>query len=122
MNKKAIAAFAAGATLLAGFAMATPVFAADGGANTQSQEAKKSKADLKKELDAARTAYEAAVAAEKAADEAATKAAAALQTVGAKPADAADQSVKIEDDANGHLKVTTTDAAKVKEKEAAESM
>ncbi|MFU0542623.1 peptidase [Gardnerella pickettii] len=29
MNKKAIAAFAAGATLLAGFAMATPVFAAD---------------------------------------------------------------------------------------------
>ncbi|EGL14307.1 hypothetical protein HMPREF9435_1307 [Gardnerella vaginalis 315-A] len=120
MNKKAIAAFAAGATLLAGFAMATPVFAADGGANTQSQEAKKSKADLKKELDAARTAYEAAVAAEKAADEAATKAAAALQTVGAKPADAADQSVKIEDDANGHLKVTTTDAAKVKEKEAAE--
>ena len=120
MNKKAIAAFAAGATLLAGFAMATPVFAADGGANTQSQEVKKSKADLKKELDAARTAYEAAVAAEKAADEAATKAAAALQTVGAKPADAADQSVKIEDDANGHLKVTTTDAAKVKEKEAAE--
>ena len=120
MNKKAIAAFAAGATLLAGFAMATPAMAADGGANTQSQEAKKSKADLKKELDAARTAYEAAVAAEKAADEAATKAAAALQTVGAKPADAADQSVKIEDDANGHLKVTTTDAAKVKEKEAAE--
>ncbi|MFU0566377.1 hypothetical protein ACMZ72_07010, partial [Gardnerella vaginalis] len=120
MNKKAIAAFAAGATLLAGFAMATPAFAADGGANTQSQEVKKSKADLKKELDAARTAYEAAVAAEKAADEAATKAAAALQTVGAKPADAADQSVKIEDDANGHLKVTTTDAAKVKEKEAAE--
>ena len=29
MNKKAVAAFAAGATLLAGFAMATPVFAAD---------------------------------------------------------------------------------------------
>ncbi|WP_257983070.1 hypothetical protein [Gardnerella pickettii] len=29
MNKKAIAAFAAGATLLAGFAMATPAFAAD---------------------------------------------------------------------------------------------
>ena len=27
MNKKAIAAFAAGATLLAGFAMATPAFA-----------------------------------------------------------------------------------------------
>ncbi len=82
MNKKAIAAFAAGATLLAGFAMATPAFAADGGANTQSQEVKKSKADLKKELDAARTAYEAAVAAEKAADEAATKAAAALKKLG----------------------------------------
>ncbi|MFU0556132.1 hypothetical protein ACMZ73_04180, partial [Gardnerella vaginalis] len=30
MNKKAIAAFAAGATLLAGFAMATPAFAAEG--------------------------------------------------------------------------------------------
>ncbi|BAQ32872.1 hypothetical protein [Gardnerella vaginalis] len=119
MNKKAIAAFAAGATLLAGFAMATPAFAADGGANTQSQEVKKSKADLKKELDTARANYEAAVAAEKAADEAATKAAAALQTVGAKPADANDGSVKIEED-NGHLKVTTTDAAKVKEKEAAE--
>ncbi|MFU0516158.1 hypothetical protein ACMZ7E_05180 [Gardnerella vaginalis] len=120
MNKKAIAAFAAGATLLAGFAMATPAFAADGGANTQSQEVKKSKADLKKELDTARANYEAAVAAEKAADEAATKAAAALQTVGAKPADANDGSVKIENGDNGHLKVTTTDAAKAKEKEAAE--
>ncbi|WP_422113895.1 hypothetical protein HXT31_05955 [Gardnerella sp. DNF00622A] len=120
MNKKAIAAFAAGATLLAGFAMATPAFAADGGANTQSQEVKKSKADLKKELDTARANYEAAVAAEKAADEAATKAAAALQTVGAKPADANDGSVKIENGDNGHLKVTTTDDAKAKEKEAAE--
>ena len=120
MNKKAIAAFAAGATLLAGFAMATPAFAADGGANTQSQEVKKSKADLKKELDTARANYEAAVAAEKAADEAATKAAAALQTVGAKPADANDGSVKIENGDNGHLKVTATDDAKAKEKEAAE--
>ena len=120
MNKKAIAAFAAGATLLAGFAMATPAFAADGGANTQSQEVKKSKADLKKELDTARTNYEAAVAAEKAADEAATKAAAALTAVGAKPADANDGSVKIENGDNGHLKVTTTDEAKAKEKEAAE--
>ena len=120
MNKKAIAAFAAGATLLAGFAMATPAFAADGGANTQSQEVKKSKADLKKELDAARTAYEAASKAATDADAKATAAAEALKAVGNKPADAADQSVKIEDDANGHLKVTTTDAAKVKEKEAAE--
>ncbi|OKY55164.1 hypothetical protein [Gardnerella vaginalis] len=111
MNKKAIAAFAAGATLLAGFAMATPAFAADGGANTQSQEAKKSKADLKKELDAARTAYEAAVAAEKAADEAATKAAAALTAVGNKPNDTA--KVKIEDDAkvNGHKAVKAEDDA-----------
>ena len=96
MNKKAIAAFAAGATLLAGFAMATPAFAADGGANTQSQEVKKSKADLKKELDTARTAYEAAVAAEKAADEAATKTAEALKAVGAQPADT--DKVKIKDD------------------------
>ena len=111
MNKKAIAAFAAGATLLAGFAMATPAFAADGGANTQSQEVKKSKADLKKELDAARTAYEAAVAAEKAADEAATKAAAALTAVGAKPNDTA--KVKIEDDAKvqGHKAVKAEDDA-----------
>ncbi|WP_422118713.1 hypothetical protein HXT25_04180 [Gardnerella sp. DNF00476] len=111
MNKKAIAAFAAGATLLAGFAMATPVFAADGGANTQSQEAKKSKADLKKELDTARAAYEAAVAAEKAADEAATKAAAALTAVGNKPNDTA--KVKIEDDAkvNGHKAVKAEDDA-----------
>ncbi len=119
MNKKAIAAFAAGATLLAGFAMATPAFAADGGANTQSQEVKKSKADLKKELDAARTAYEAASKAATDADAKATAAADALKAVGNKPAAAADQSVKIEED-NGHLKVTTTDAAKVKEKEAAE--
>ncbi len=119
MNKKAIAAFAAGATLLAGFAMATPAFAADGGANTQSQEVKKSKADLKKELDTARTAYEAATKAATDADAKATAAAEALAKVGAKPADAADQSVKIEED-NGHLKVTTTDAAKVKEKGAAE--
>ncbi|UQA86811.1 hypothetical protein K9E38_04290 [Gardnerella vaginalis] len=111
MNKKAIAAFAAGATLLAGFAMATPAFAADGGANTQSQEVKKSKADLKKELDAARTAYEAAVAAEKSADEAATKAAAALTAVGTKPNDTA--KVKIEDDAkvNGHKAVKADDDA-----------
>ncbi|MFU0529339.1 hypothetical protein ACMZ7I_02055 [Gardnerella vaginalis] len=111
MNKKAIAAFAAGATLLAGFAMATPAMAADGGANTQSQEVKKSKADLKKELDTARTAYEAAVAAEKAADEAATKAAAALTAVGAKPNDTA--KVKIEDDTkvNGHKAVKADDDA-----------
>ena len=45
MNKKAIAAFAAGATLLAGFAMATPVFAADAQApkNDQNPAAPKKK-------------------------------------------------------------------------------
>ncbi|MFU0549868.1 hypothetical protein ACMZ75_04415 [Gardnerella piotii] len=37
MNKKAIAAFAAGATLLAGFAMATPAFAAETPAPTKAQ-------------------------------------------------------------------------------------
>ena len=38
MNKKAIAAFAAGATLLAGFAMATPAFAADAPKKQTAQE------------------------------------------------------------------------------------
>ena len=111
MNKKAIAAFAAGATLLAGFAMATPVFAADGGANTQSQEAKKSKADLKKELDTARAAYEAAVAAEKAADEAATKAAAALAAAGDAPAKTAKVEIKDDTKVQGHKVVSAADDA-----------
>ena len=48
MNKKAIAAFAAGATLLAGFAMATPAFAKD--------EAKGSKTEESKPVDAAKIA------------------------------------------------------------------
>ena len=48
MNKKAIAAFAAGATLLAGFAMATPAFAKD--------EAKGSKTEESKPADAAKIA------------------------------------------------------------------
>ncbi|RFT23332.1 hypothetical protein CG395_04660, partial [Bifidobacteriaceae bacterium GH022] len=55
MNKKAIAAFAAGATLLAGFAMATPAFAAEG---PKAPEAVKTPttADLKKQYeDAAKT-------------------------------------------------------------------
>ena len=49
MNKKAIAAFAAGATLLAGFAMATPAFAAE----AKAPEAVKTPttADLKKQYD-----------------------------------------------------------------------
>ena len=46
MNKKAIAAFAAGATLLAGFAMATPVFAAD--AQAPKKEAEKELTGLEK--------------------------------------------------------------------------
>ncbi len=52
MNKKAIAAFAAGATLLAGFAMATPAFAADA---PKTPEAAKTPttADLKKQYDEA---------------------------------------------------------------------
>ena len=111
MNKKAIAAFAAGATLLAGFAMATPAFAADGGANTQSQEVKKSKADLKKDLDTARTAYEAAVAAEKAADEAATKAAEALKAVGDAPAKTAKVEIKDDTKVQGHKVVSAADDA-----------
>ena len=48
MNKKAIAVFAAGATLLAGFAMATPAFAKD--------EAKGSKTEESKPVDAAKIA------------------------------------------------------------------
>ena len=85
MNKKAIAAFAAGATLLAGFAMATPAFAAAPD-NTKSQEVKKSKADLKKDLDAARTAYYAAVEAQKTADAASKNADDAFKAIKTKPA------------------------------------
>ena len=85
MNKKAIAAFAAGATLLAGFAMATPAFAAAPD-NTKSQEVKKSKADLKKDLDAARTAYYAAVEAQKTADAASKNADTAFKAIKTKPA------------------------------------
>ena len=55
MNKKAIAAFAAGATLLAGFAMATPAFAADA---PKAPEAAKTTADLKKQYEDAKTALE----------------------------------------------------------------
>ncbi|WP_427897185.1 hypothetical protein ACOBR4_02430 [Gardnerella piotii] len=47
MNKKAIAAFAAGATLLAGFAMATPAFAADK-AEAPKKEAEKELTGLEK--------------------------------------------------------------------------
>ncbi|PKZ73756.1 hypothetical protein [Gardnerella vaginalis] len=111
MNKKAIAAFAAGATLLAGFAMATPAFAADGGANTQSQEVKKSKADLKKELDAARTAYEAASKAATDADAKATAAAEALKAVGDEPAKTAKVEIKDDTKVQGHKVVSAADDA-----------
>ncbi|WP_425664020.1 hypothetical protein [Gardnerella piotii] len=52
MNKKAIAAFAAGATLLAGFAMATPAFAADAPKAPEAAKAPTT-ADLKKQYDEA---------------------------------------------------------------------
>ena len=54
MNKKAIAAFAAGATLLAGFAMATPAFAADA-AKTPDQIYAEDTASLKALDDAIKT-------------------------------------------------------------------
>ena len=111
MNKKAIAAFAAGATLLAGFAMATPAFAADGGANTQSQEVKKSKADLKKALDTARTAYEAASKAATDADAKATAAAEALKAVGDEPAKTAKVEIKDDTKVQGHKVVSAADDA-----------
>ena len=76
MNKKAIAAFAAGATLLAGFAMATPAFAADK-ADATKQEAEKELTGLEKAQKAvkdAQTAKDNADAAVKTAEGAATKA------------------------------------------------
>ena len=56
MNKKAIAAFAAGATLLAGFAMATPAFAAE----AKAPEAVKTPttADLNKQYEDAKAAFD----------------------------------------------------------------
>ncbi|WP_422112756.1 hypothetical protein HXT23_04405 [Gardnerella sp. DNF00257] len=54
MNKKAIAAFAAGATLLAGFAMATPAFAADGKGSATTEVKKPT--SYKEAQDAANTA------------------------------------------------------------------
>ena len=97
MNKKAIAAFAAGATLLAGFAMATPAFA---GAKTDAaqhvidvhtaqktlREDNKTLADARKDLILAKKT---AAASKAKADAAKTKAEAAK-----KAADAAEQKVK----------------------------
>ena len=57
MNKKAIAAFAAGATLLAGFAMATPAFAADK-TEAPKKEAEKKLTPLEEKQAAVKTAEE----------------------------------------------------------------
>ena len=83
MNKKAIAAFAAGATLLAGFAMATPAFAAD--------KTPKAPTSYKEAQDAANTAATTLETAKKTAKEkadAADKAKAAVPADKDKPADA----------------------------------
>ncbi|WP_150103117.1 hypothetical protein [Gardnerella pickettii] len=76
MNKKAIAAFAAGATLLAGFAMATPAFAADK-TEAPKKEAEKELTGLEKAQKAvkdAQTAKDNADQAVKTAEDAAKKA------------------------------------------------
>ena len=72
MNKKAIAAFAAGATLLAGFAMATPAFAADKApkAPTSYKEAQDAANTAAATLDTAKNTYTADEAAAKKATEA----------------------------------------------------
>ena len=82
MNKKAIAAFAAGATLLAGFAMATPAFAADK-AEAPKKEAEKELTGLEKAQKAvkdAQTAKDNADQAVKTAEAAAKKASEAWET------------------------------------------
>ena len=75
MNKKAIAAFAAGATLLAGFAMATPAFAADK-TEAPKKEAEKELTGLEKAQKAVKDAEEGL----KKAQEKATTTAAAKKT------------------------------------------
>ena len=82
MNKKAIAAFAAGATLLAGFAMATPAFAADK-TEAPKKEAEKELTGLEKAQKAVKDAQTAKDNADKAvttAEEAAKKASEAWDT------------------------------------------
>ena len=71
MNKKAIAAFAAGATLLAGFAMATPAFAADKTpkAPTSYKEAQDAANTAAATLESAKQAAEKTAATKKTADE-----------------------------------------------------
>ncbi|EPI58536.1 hypothetical protein HMPREF1580_01250 [Gardnerella vaginalis JCP8070] len=74
MNKKAIAAFAAGATLLAGFAMATPVFAADAQAPKKEAEKKLTLEETQNAVKTAEAGLKTANEAKTAADEAAKKA------------------------------------------------
>ena len=96
MNKKAIAAFAAGATLLAGFAMATPAFAADK-TEAPKKEAEKEMSGLEKAQDAvnkAQAAKDKADAAVKTAEEAATKATAAWDAAKGTPAKGAKEDPK----------------------------
>ena len=89
MNKKAIAAFAAGATLLAGFAMATPVFAADKADApkkeekelTPLQKAQKAVTDAEAGLKTAQEKVATAAAAKKTADDTWTAAKAQASTI-----------------------------------------
>ena len=79
MNKKAIAAFAAGATLLAGFAMATPVFAADAKAPEAPKKELTGLEKAQQDVKDAQAAKDKADAAVKTAEDAATKATAAWE-------------------------------------------
>ena len=69
MNKKAIAAFAAGATLLAGFAMATPAFAAETPKDPKGSAAPATPKTYKEAQDAANAANAKLAAAKKTAEE-----------------------------------------------------
>ena len=96
MNKKAIAAFAAGATLLAGFAMATPAFAADKAEAPKKEEKKltpleEKQAAVKTAEEGLKKANEAKAAADKKAEDAKTAWEKAKQTVPAKGVETKDQ-------------------------------
>ena len=115
MNKKAIAAFAAGATLLAGFAMATPAFAE---APTTPKKITKSEANA--QLTAAQNEYFTKVDAQREADANATKAAGDLEKAGAKPTDAAGKVTFEEDAKTKHLVVKCAAGSTVEAKAAAD--
>ena len=120
MNKKAIAAFAAGATLLAGFAMATPAFAADGGKGSGTTEVKKptSYKEAQDAAKAAETALTKAQESQKKADEEAKAAAAAVPAQ--KPVDATNKVTLEQDATTKRYTVKCVDGATVKAKEDAE--